>query len=193
MKKYILYLVFFVIGAAAGMCLCRSFYHSRLEKAEKDKDTVYVTKTIRYSKEDLADKTTELTSQLPKYRWVFVPLEKTDTVTMEKKVYISLPRQNYFTQTEKAHIWHSGVDSTIDSLAVFETSATVTSTISEKAKRHSIGIGIEANYAAALNIPIQVEYSYMVNPWFSVYGFAEYELLRKQFGIGAGGKVQFGW
>lgn len=56
MKKYILYLVFFVIGAAAGMCLCRSFYHSRLEKAEKDKDTVYVTKTIRYSKEDLADK-----------------------------------------------------------------------------------------------------------------------------------------
>jgi hypothetical protein len=126
---------------------------------------------------------------------VFIPADSVTIIYRDSIRYITLPRQNYYTKTEEVQIWHSGIDSTIDSLSLLfpMTSIVQTEKVARNPKKHAIGIGIEANYNTTFNMPVQLEYTYNVKPWLSIYGYAEYELFRKQFGIGAGTKAFIEW
>ena len=173
-----------VIGA-----LCRGYF---THEATIQKDTVTVYKTIQYSRLELQDKTTRLhVPDIHVRPMVFIPADSASIIYRDSIRYVTIPRQNYYTKTDKAQIWHSGVDSTIDSLSLLfpMTSIVQTERVERKPRKHAIGIGIEANYNTTLNMPVQLEYTYNVKPWLSVYGYAEYELFRKQFGIGAGTKI----
>lgn len=193
MKKYISYLVIFLIGAVIGMRLCWD-YHFREATKMFQSDTVTVFDTMRYSRLELVRNTYEL--DIPKIdnpRIVLVPADSATIIYRDSVRYVTLPRQFFYTRTNVAEIFHSGIDSRIDSLNVFMRNTSITHVATPKEKKHSIGIGIEANYATALSVPIQLEYSYMVKPWMSLYGYAEYEPFRRQLDIGLGMKMFIEW
>lgn len=181
------------IGAVAGLWLNRERH---VDEVTIQRDTVTVYKTRYYSRPELKAKTIRL--EVPKIdvrQRVFVPADSVTIIYRDSVRYVTLPRQNYFTNTEEVQIWHSGVDSTIDSLSLLFPTTTIAQTekVARKPKKHAIGIGIEANYSTAFNMPVQLEYAYNVKPWLSVYGYAEYELFCKQFGIGAGTQITIEW
>lgn len=193
MKKYIPYLVIFLIGALAGMWAHRQ-YHFRDATNMSQNDTIVRLDTIKYSKLELMGKNYNL--DVPKVgspKLVYIPTHSLDTIYRDNIQYVTLPRQFYFTETEDAQIWHSGIDSTIDSLNVFRKNTTITQTIQPVTKRNALSVGIEANYATIPSFPVQLEYAYHIKPWFNIYGYAEYELLRKQWGIGIGTKIEISW
>lgn len=193
MKKYLLYIVIFLIGALAGMWAHRQ-YHFRDATNMSQNDTIVRLDTIRYSKLELIGKNYNL--DVPKIgspELVYIPTHSLDTIYRDNIQYVTLPRQFYFTETEDAQIWHSGIDSTIDSLNVFRKNATITQTIQPVTKRNALSVGIGANYATIPSFPVQLEYAYYIKPWFNIYGYAEYELLRKQWGIGMGTKIEISW
>lgn len=189
MKKFRPYIIILVLGIVIG-ALCRGYYAR--DEVTTQRDTVTVYKTIQYSRLELQDNTIRL--QVPDIHvrpMVFIPADSVTIIYRDSVRYITLPRQNYYTKTKEVQIWHSGIDSTIDSLSLLfpMTSIVQTEKVERKPKKHAIGIGIEANYSTTFNMPVQLEYTYNVKPWLSVYGYAEYELFRKQFGVGAGTKV----
>ena len=195
MNKYIPYLIILAIGALIGGGMCKTCTdHFRSDKEQSD--TVYIPDTIWYSRLELTRNTYQL--NVPKISMpelVYIPADSVTIIYRDSVRYVTLPREYYYTKMSDAEIWHSGVDSTIDSLVVFRENMAISKTeiTTKKPKRHGVSIGVEANYSTAPNFPVQLEYSYNVRSWLNVYGYAEYELLRRQVGIGIGTKMQISW
>lgn len=194
MKKYIPYLVIFLIGALAGMWAHRQ-YHFRGTTNMSQNDTIVRLDTIKYSKLELIGKNYRLDiPKISRKELVYIPSDSVSIIYRDSIRYVTLPRQYFFTETEDAQIFHSGIDSRIDSLNVFHKTKTVTQTVTKAVtKRHELSLGIEANYFMALSTPIKLKYTYHAVPWFSVYGYAEHDLLSREFGVGAGTSIDFRW
>lgn len=193
MKKYIPYLVIFLIGALAGMWAHRQ-YHFRDATKMLQNDTIVRFDTIRHSRLELVRNTYEL--DLPKIdnpRMVLVPADSVSIIYRDSVRYVTMPRQYFYTKVEDAEIWHSGIDSTIDSLNVVRKTQEVTRTALTKPKLNSIGIGMETTYMTALSTPIYIEYERMLKPWMSVYGQIAYDLPSQKYGVGMGLKMQLEW
>lgn len=192
MKKIIPYVAMIVLGMIGGW-LCRD-YHFREATKMLQNDTIVRFDTIRHSRLELVRNTYRL--DIPKIgmpELVYIPSDSTTIIYRDSVRYVTLPRQFFYTRTNDAEIFHSGIDSRIDSLNVFMRNTSITHVVTPKEKKHSIGIGIEANCATVLSVPIQLEYSYMVKPWMSLYGYAEYEPFRRQLVVGFGTKAQIEW
>lgn len=190
MKKIIPYIIVIALGIVGGW-LCRG-YHFREEAGMVQRDTVTVFKKVHYSRMEL---------DANRYRLIIPDVDVKEYVVMQVDsiiyknniVYASAPREYYYTKVDDAEIWHSGIDSRIDSLNVFSKTTTITERIQPLRKRNVIEFGLEAGYSTMLSLPVHLEYSYAINDWLSVYGYGEYELFHKQFGFGGGTKVQFAW
>lgn len=131
MKSIIPYIVIFIIGTVAGMCLCRSFFPREKVEIQRDTTVRYVTKY--YSKPALANRTYRIDiPEVGSKEYVFL----TDTTTLYRDSvrYLAAPREYYYTNVEDAEIWHSGIDSRIDSLKVRQ-KITDVSTIVEKIEK----------------------------------------------------------
>ena len=194
MKKYLLYIVIFLIGAFAGMWTHRQ-YHFRDATNMSQNDTIVRLDTIRYSRLELTSVRYKLDiPKISRKELVYIPSDSVSIIYRDSIRYVTLPRQYYFTETEEAQIFHSGIDSRIDSLNVFHKTKTVTQTVTKAVThRHELSLGIEANYFMALSTPIKLKYTYHAVPWFSVYGYAEHDLLSREFGVGAGTSINFRW
>lgn len=111
-------------------------------------DTTYVYNTAAYSKLDLVKNTYEL--DIPKSTRVpvLIPIENTDTVVKENNVYVAMEREYRYTETEDVQIWHSGIDSTIDSLNVFKKSMTISKmeTLVQKPSPWHYSLDFAVNY-----------------------------------------------
>lgn len=191
MKKVCTYLILVIVGIAVGSFTTSCFF--KQDKVSQI-DTLIVYKKIGYSRIDLKGRTYKINvPDIDVPELVLIPADSTSIIYKDSVRYVTLPRQFFYTRTTEAEIFHSGIDSRIDSLNVYMRNTNITQVIRSREKKHSIGIGIEANYAKAFNMPVQLEYSYMVRPWLSVYGYAEYELFRRQFGVGMGTKVLLEW
>lgn len=193
MKKYISYLVIFLVGAVIGIWLGRQ-YHFCDATNEVQRGAVTVYDTARYSRLELVKNTYEL--DIPKIdnpRIVLVPADSATIIYRDSVRYVTLPRQYFYTKVEDAEIWHSGIDSTIDSLNVVRKTQEVTKTAQTKPKLNSIGIGMETTYMTTLSTPIYIEYERMLKPWMSVYGQIAYNLPSQKYGVGIGLKMQLEW
>ena len=193
MKKYIPYLVIFLIGALAGMWAHRQ-YHLTHSEIVVQNDTIVRHDTVKYSKLELIGK--NYTLDVPKIKrreYVFIPADSTTIIYRDSVRYVTLPRQYYFTETEDAQIWHSGIDSTIDSLNVVVKTAEITKSTQTVTKRNSLGIGIETSYLHSLSTPIYIEYERKLKPWMAAYGQVTYDLPSRTYGVGIGLKMQIEW
>lgn len=190
-KKIIIGALLLILGIAIGF-LCRP-NHFR-DTADMVKDTLVIYDTARYSKLELASKSYRL--NVPKIEspsLVYIPADSTTIIYRDSIRYVALPRQYFFTSTDDVEIWHSGIDSTIDSLNVVVKTQEITKTAQPKVKKNHIGIGIEAGFLNSPYIPIYLEYERMLHRNASFYARVLYDLPRQSYGVEAGAKVSIGW
>lgn len=113
-------------GAFAGAWISHQF-QPRIVDVRRD--TLFIYDTVRIMPEEME---TEQIEGKAEYVDIPVPEEtpvpgKPDTVWVEK--YITLPRLYYHTTMKDAEVWHSGIDSRIDSLYIFQEKQVITNTI----------------------------------------------------------------
>ena len=193
MKKSVPYLVIFLIGALAGMWAHRQ-YHFRDTTKMSQNDTIVRLDTIKYSKLELIGKNYNL--DVPKIgspKLVYIPTHSLDTIYRDSIRYVTLPRQYFFTSTDDVEIWHSGIDSTIDSLNVVRKTQEITKSTQTVTKRNGLALGLEANYINSPYIPIYLEYSYLLHKNVEFYARLLYDLPSHEVGVGIGAKVSIGW
>lgn len=192
-KDIIIGAALLAIGLIIGVLCSRRYFRSREPIVQKD--TIVVYDTLRYSRLDLKDKTYQLAK--PKVgtpKMVFIPEYSTDIIYRDSIRYVTLPRQYFFTRTADAEIYHSGIDSRIDSLNVFHKTQTITQTVTQTATHsNALTFGIEPSYLNIFSIPIYLEYERMLHKNVGIYGRINYDLQTKMFGAGIGAKVSIGW
>lgn len=141
-KNIIIGALLLVIGIVSGFTLCRKFHHGKVEMLQRD--TIVRFDTIRYSRLELSSGTHKL--DIPSIggrEYVFFDIERLDTVYRDNVQYIVYPREHFYTETEDVQIWHSGIDSKIDSLNVFRKRYDISTTITqERVKNWRFGLDL---------------------------------------------------
>jgi hypothetical protein len=190
-KEIIIGVLLLILGFVIGI-LCRP-NHFR-DTADMVKDTLVIYDTARYSKLELASKSYRLS--VPKIEspsLVYIPADSTIIIYRDSIRYVTLPRQYFFTSTDDVEIWHSGIDSTIDSLNVVRKTQEITNTAQTVTKRNALGIGLDMNYTNHPYIPIYLEYSYLLHRNVEFSARLQYDLPSQQIGFGLGAKISIGW
>ena len=192
MKKNIITgAVLLVIGMVSGILCSRSYFRGRGPIVQTD--TVATYDTVHYSRLDLKDKTYKL--DMPKVgspALVFIPEISTNIIYRDSIRYVTLPREYFYTNLNNVDIWHSGIDSTIDSLNVVHKTEVITKT-QTMTNRHALGIGLEVGGFTSFFLVPYGEYQYRPKPWLSVYGRVYYDPHALLWGVGAGAKISIGW
>ena len=195
MNKYIPYIIVLVIGIVMGI-LCQP-EHFRDEVKMIQTDTVVRYEKIKYTPLELKGKTIQLdVPKISALSMVYLPYDSTMVVYRDSVRYVSLPRQYYYTRTEDAEIWHSGIDSTIDSLNVVAKNVVIskTETVAQLVRHtNRLRLGIEANYYSTPFIPIYLEYERKLHRNIGINAKFFYDLNTRLYGVGAGVNVQIGW
>ena len=191
MKKYIPYILVLMVGFVIGI-LCRP-KHFR-DSTDMVKDTLVIYDTTMYSKLELASKSYRLNvPKIERPSLVYIPADSTTIIYRDSIRYVTLPRQYFFTSTDDVEIWHSGIDSTIDSLNVVRKTQEITRTTQPVTKRNALALGLEANYINSPYIPIYLEYERMLHKNASFYARVLYDIPSQSYGFGLGAKVSIGW
>ena len=192
MQKIFAYIGVMVVGVVIG-CLLPD-YHFRDEVKMLQRDTIMRFDTIRYSRLELVTNSNAL--KIPKIdvpKLAFLDVEKVDTIYKDNVMYLTYPRESYYTKAKDVEIWYSGIDSTIDSLNVVQKTQNIKETQQVKVDRNSISLGIEASYLTAPSLPIYLEYGRMFHKNVEMYGQIAYDLQSRQWGVGIGVELKFGW
>lgn len=116
MKKVVVCAIVAVVGFILGAG------YSRMEVRKNGEDvridTVFIENKISVGKEELAENTTEIAppKTIKETEDINIPETKGVEKIVKDTVYLSFPRQYYFTESNGVLIWHSGIQSRIDSL-----------------------------------------------------------------------------
>lgn len=189
-KKYLPYVGLLLLGIVIGW-LCREHRYNDAETAQRD--TIIRYEKILYSKLELAEQTIRLDVPKIKRSWVFMPTDSTTIIYRDNVQYVTMPREYFYTKTNDVEIWHSGIDSTIDSLNVVRETKEITITTREKPKKNVLAVGMEANYYGSFYAPLYLEYERRFKPWFSLYARAGYNFPTLEYGVGLGVRMQIEW
>lgn len=190
-RSVIIGAVLLVVGIVIGWLCRQSFIRPEVVT---QRDTLVRVDTVTYSRLEL--EANRISLEIPDIRmrrYVFIETERLDTVYRDNIQYVKMPREYYYTRVKDAEVWHSGIDSTIDSLNVVVKTAEITKNTISAQPKNSIGIGIEPSYMNTLSIPIYLEYGRMLHKNIEIYGQIAYDLPSKTFGAGIGIKAGIQW
>lgn len=193
-KDIIIGALLLILGCIIGLIIRPDHFCDEVKKSVTD--TVHIYETVRYSRIQLAKNTYVL--DIPKVTRVpvLIPIEKVDTIIKENKVYISMEREYRYTEMDDVQIWHSGIDSKIDSLNFMNKHILITkteTTTQSVIKRNQLALGSDLLYNGNTYIPIYLEYSHLLHKNVEMSGKVIYDFQRKNIGAGMGMKVLFGW
>lgn len=194
-KKYLSYLVTFLFGIGAGMLLC--LIPSSMQVGESDvlvkTDTIVKEVVKSYTPLELKKNTIKLdVPKLSTREYVTLPPDTT-IIYRDSVRYVTLPREYYYTKQDDVEIWHSGIDSRIDSLRYTKKETVVTETYKRRDWKHEINIYGSVGYKQSFSTPIGAEYTYYPKRWIGVGGKAEYDFATKSHGVYAKANIRFGW
>lgn len=122
-------------------------HHFRDEVKMVQRDTIVRYDTTRYSRLELVTNSNAL--KIPKIdvpKLAFLDVEKVDTIYKNNIMYLTYPRESYYTKAKDVEIWHSGIDSTIDSLNVVQKTQNITETILHKPSLWRFGCDVGVDY-----------------------------------------------
>lgn len=183
MKKYIPYLVIFLIGAVAGLWLCRMLHNGVHERiVEVQRDTLYVRDTISIEKPRMVRHEVRDT--------MYVAVR--DTTRIHDTLYVSLP---YEVKTYKGDDYYaevSGYNPSLYYLEVYPETRTVTNT-ERVVRRNALSVGAEAGYASIPYLPVYFQYDRMVHDNVGIYGRVFYDFPRMSWGASVGAKLKIEW
>lgn len=197
MKKYIPHIIAFAVGALIASLV---FLLIDANNRKIDQNGVLV-KTETITERDIVSvsKDEMKTDELPKAEKEYVSVQLPPEV-IEKVIHdttyiykdIPLQKQHYHTKANDIEIWHSGIQSSIDSLInVRETK--VINNVYRKDKRSELSLGLDMGYSKAFRMPLQLSYEYDIASWLSMGAYVEYEPLQRTFGGGMQMKAKIEW
>lgn len=184
-----------VVGIFVAICISPLFRADR-ELIEASSDTTRTEVTKHYGKLELQTKKVKL--EIPKYsstpQVVFVPEEKVTTIVRDSVSYVMLDREFFYTETDDAQIWHSGIDSTIDSLVIKSWNEKITTVLREKDYHNTLSFYGAIGYNSHdLLLPIGVEYLYHPKKWIGFGGKVEYDAYMKNVSVLATTRITLRW
>ena len=185
MKTITPYIVIFIIGIAAGMCLCRSFFSKEETTIVEQKDTLVIYDTIRI------EKPAEIRYEVLTER---ILVHVRDTIWEHDTLFLSLPTQRKAYKDDDYYAEVSGYNPSLDYIEVYPRTTTITKT--EKIRdpyKNSISFGVEAEFISEVSIPIYLEYERMLHKNASFFARALYVLPSNRYGVAVGCKAQIGW
>ena len=193
-KKYLSYLVTFLIGIGAGMLLCLI---NPIQVRDRDvlvkSDTIVKEVVKAYTPLELHKNTVKLdVPHIGTKEYVVIPADST-IIYRDSVRYVTLPREYYYTKQDDVEIWHSGIDSRIDSLKYTIRETTITDTYKRRDWTHEISIYGSAGYCKGFSTPVGAEYTFYPKQWIGVGGKAEYDFTQKTHGVYAKMNIRFGW
>lgn len=124
--------------------------------------------------------------------YVLLPADPT-IIYRDSVRYVTLPREYFYTKQDDVEIWHSGIDSRIDSLRYTKRETVVTNTYKRRDWRHEVQIYGSVGYHQGMRIPVGVEYSFYPKRWIGVGGKVEYDISTKTTGVYATARFRIGW
>lgn len=124
--------------------------------------------------------------------YVLLPADTT-IIYRDSVRYVRLPREYFYTKQDDVEIWHSGIDSRIDSLRYTQKETVVTETYKRRDWRHEVEVYGSVGYNQVLRIPVGAEYTFYPKRWIGVGGKAEYDFATKSAGVYGTAKMRFGW
>lgn len=201
MKVWQKYLVSFLVGAGTVMFLLPFMHYRDSRDIEMQKDTVERKIYVSYSGLDLKKNTYEMElmdfGKLRRPLYFYIPkdsvrIEYRDTGKTRTE-YIVLPRKAYHTKMKDINIWHSGVDSQIDSVQFQYTNQTITEQRIRRDWKHEVRFIASAGYCQSFQFPFAVEYCYYPKRWIGVGGRVEHDLLIQNTSILVTANIRFGW
>lgn len=191
MKKHILLLAILLVGMVIGW-LCRTTYSHRETTIQRD--TVFRYDTIHYSRMELDSKTYKIdVPKIGRLSMVLFPIDKVDTVYKDKKVYIAMEREYRCTELDGIEIFHSGIDSTIDSLNVVSKTVEIVESYIPRSVRNRVTVGMEASYLNTFLTPIYLEYERMLHKNVGIYARGSFDMLTQSKGISLGVRANLEW
>ena len=191
-KEIIIGVLLLILGFVIGI-LCRPKHFRDATKMFQN-DTIVRLDTIKYSRFELVRNTYELDiPKISRLELVYIPADSATIIYRDSVRYVTMPRQYFYTKTDDAEIWHSGIDSTIDSLNVVRKTQEITKATQTVTNRNALGIGLEMNYTSYPYIPIYLEYSYLLHRNVEFSAKMLYDLPSQQIGFGLGAKVCIEW
>lgn len=192
MKKVFHKTLCLIIGIAVAICLSLLFHHSFSRQTIVQKDTVEVIKTVRYHAADLETIRLDIPDvTIPEF--IFIAEEKTRIEYRDSIRYVVLSREFFFTETKDVRIWHSGVESRIDSIEVTQKNIMIQEVRSDKPIRHSLTAYGELGYLDGIKATAGVKYLYHPNAWLGLGGSIERDFIAKHIGIFANIDMTIGW
>lgn len=149
MRKILPFVIILIVGMVIGWLCRQSCVHP---ETIIQRDTLVRVDTVSYSRLEL--EANRICLEIPDIRmrrYVFIETERLDTVYRDNIQYVKMPREYYYTRVKDAEVWHSGVDSTIDSLNVFARTTSITETIVKEPKRWQFSLDLGVDVGKAYN------------------------------------------
>lgn len=197
MERFSSYLVAFIIGVLLGCGVCKKCTCHIRNIDEGQRDTIVRIDTIRYSRLDLSSKIEKLTipSNASIGKVVLLPTDSVTYIYRDSVRYVTLPRDFFYTKTNEAEIWHSGIDSTIDSLNVFNRTTEVVKFTPDDRHwdKHRLSLYGSAGYS---NMPLMsagIRYMYYPKKWFGVGVKGEKDFISDLNSVLVTTEIGFSW
>ena len=181
MKKYISYILILVVGFVIGI-LCRPHRIERVVDIQRD--TTFLIDTHIIENPVLVEKYTKDTLLVAVH----------DTTRIHDTLYIALPMEKKIYKGEDYLAEISGYKANLDRIEVYPKTTTITETITQSVtNRNALGVGLDMNYSSHPDIPIYLEYSYLLHRNVEMSARLQYDLPSQEIGFGLGAKVSIGW
>lgn len=160
MKKSILFIIFFVTGAAAGMLLPRfcPFLRPQAEVVTKT-DTLAVRDTIREIRPVYVEKT----------RTDTMLVAVRDTIRLRDTLFVTIDREQRHYRGDDYDAWVSGWRPALDSIRVYPETRYITteSIFVEPRKCSSLALEASASWCGTASLLLSLEYTHEWRRWYA--------------------------
>ena len=180
-KEIIIGVLLLILGFVIGI-LCRPHRIERVVDIQRD--TTFLIDTHIIEKPVLVEKHTKETLLVAVH----------DTTRVKDTLYVALPREEKTYQGEDYLARISGFQPNLDYIETYPKTQIIKETITQSVtNRNALAIGLDMNYSGHPDIPIYLEYSYLLHKNVEMSARLQYDLPSQEIGFGLGAKISIGW
>lgn len=180
MKKYIPYIVVFLVGLLIGW-LCRRTEYVETTIVQRDTTVVVDTHIV----ERPVPVRVTVTDTLLK--------EVTDTIRMNDTLYVPLPLERKEYRRDDFYAVVAGYNPSLIHMEVYPKTVYVTETVKKKDKSNYLSVGAEAVYIGTPFLPVYLEYERKLHRNFSLNARVMHDFISQENGVSVGVKAEIGW
>jgi hypothetical protein len=124
----------------------------------------------------------------------YVAIEVHDTTTINDTLYMRLEFETKTYKGENYLAKVSGYNPSLYYIEVYPKTKVIKESVTQSVtNRNALAIGLDMNYSSHPDIPIYLEYSYLLHRNVEMSARLQYDLPSQEIGFGLGAKISIGW